>query len=265
MKTVTFGTAVILAIAGFALSASFARNADVPASTRVPVLAELFTSEGCSSCPPADDLLRRLITDQPVEGVEVVGVSEHVDYWNRLGWKDPFSSSRFSERQHEYAKAFGTDRVYTPQLVVDGRVEVVGSDWPAVRRAIAGAARTGHATLTVAASRLANARSVSIRVEIDNLSHEAATGSVHVIVAVVEDDLTSSVLRGENAHRRLRHSAVVRSLESIATLAKGVTSGEFTRELELDLAWGVDHLRAIAFLQDARTRHVVGVGTTSIR
>src|SRR5215468_246613 len=86
---------------------------------RVPVIVELFTSEGCSSCPPADEALRRLASTQPVPGVEIVAMSEHVDYWNSLGWTDPFSSSQFSQRQDEYGKAFGLDGSYTPQMVVD--------------------------------------------------------------------------------------------------------------------------------------------------
>ena len=120
-------------------------------ATRVPVLAELFTSEGCSSCPAADDLLRRLIAEQPIDGGEVIALSEHVDYWNRLGWRDPFSSPRFSERQHEYASALGGSQVYTPQLVIDGRAQVVGSDWTAVRQAVVEAARDRHATVAVSA------------------------------------------------------------------------------------------------------------------
>ena len=113
----------------------------------MPVLAELFTSEGCSSCPPADDLLRRLTDEQLVDGVEVVALSEHVDYWNRLGWTDPFSSQAFSARQQRYQRALRTDQIYTPQMVVNGRREAIGNDWPSRQggpgRGRAGAARAG--------------------------------------------------------------------------------------------------------------------------
>src|SRR5437868_8589903 len=106
------------------------------------VLLELFTSEGCSSCPPADAVLARLHREQPVPGVQLIVLSEHVDYWNDLGWKDPFSDHRFSERQESYGS-----RIYTPQAIVDGRTDVLGSDEAGIVRAAASAARDAHGTL----------------------------------------------------------------------------------------------------------------------
>src|SRR5882724_13421492 len=118
-----------------------------PAAT--PVLVELFTSEGCSSCPPADLLLQRLQKTQPLKGIQVISLSEHVDYWNQLGWTDPFSSSFFSERQRRYAETFRGDGVYTPQMVVDGRAQLVGSDSQTALRAIAEAAKARKASVVL--------------------------------------------------------------------------------------------------------------------
>src|SRR6476660_283176 len=109
-----------------------------PAKAAVPVVIELFTSEGCSSCPPADEVLAMLVREQPLRGVQIIGLGEHVDYWDRLGWRDQFSSALFTARQNEYAqRAFHADSIYTPQLIVNGETQVVGSDAKKVKQAIA--------------------------------------------------------------------------------------------------------------------------------
>src|ERR1044071_3136232 len=114
-----------------------------------PVLVELFTSEGCSSCPPADEVLSKLDKTQLIQGVEVIALGEHVDYWNKLGWLDPYSSAEFSTRQNNYADAFGRDSVYTPQMIVDGQDEFVGANWNKAREAIMKAARLPKAKIEI--------------------------------------------------------------------------------------------------------------------
>ncbi len=230
----------------------------------VPVVAELFTSEGCSSCPPADDLLSRLMSDQPIEGVEVITISEHVDYWDGLGWKDPFSSRRFSERQREYARARNTSQIYTPQLVIDGRLQAVGSDQVAVREFLLEAARAPRAAVAVSAERSQGGRFASVRVRVRDLPRAVRTGTIRVVVAIVEDDVVTEVTRGENARRRLRHDSVARVLDTIAALGDEAGAGEFTKDLALDGEWAERRLRAIAFLQDDRTRHIVGAGVSNV-
>jgi len=175
---------------------------------RTPVVVELFTSEGCSSCPPADLLLTRLSEKQSIVGVEIIALSEHVDYWNRLGWRDPFSSAELTARQQRYAEVFGTDRVYTPQMVVDGRTEFVGSDAARADRVIADAARQPKAAVRLS---LAQGR---LQIRVAPLPRRGV--SADVLLAITENSLESNVSRGENAGRRLRHIAVVRRLIQLA-------------------------------------------------
>ena len=168
--------------------------AATPASARTPVLVELFTSEGCSSCPPADRLLARLAADQPEPGALVVPLSLHVDYWDHLGWKDPFSSPRFTERQGGYAARFGNPgRVYTPQMVVDGRTAFVGSDEQEARRAIGESAREPKAMVRVARNSTGTAH-----VTVAN-----APGGADVFLAVIEDGVVSEVTRGAVSYTHL--------------------------------------------------------------
>src|SRR5215467_866280 len=115
-----------------------------------PVLVELFTSEGCSSCPPADALLQKLERFQSIGGAEPIVLSEHVDYWNDIGWKDPFSSHEYSERQSAYAAQFGNGRVYKPHMVVDGRFECIGSDERRATEAIEEAVMAPKAPVRIA-------------------------------------------------------------------------------------------------------------------
>src|SRR5712672_3378806 len=145
MSSRSFFTAVFTIFAGATL---WAAGDDNP--TRIPVLLELFTSEGCSSCPPADRLLEILDQKQPVAGSELIVLSEHVDYWDRLGWRDPFSSPQYAARQQEYASKFSRDGVYTPQLVVDGRFGFVGSDGREAVSAIQKAIREPKIAIAIA-------------------------------------------------------------------------------------------------------------------
>jgi hypothetical protein len=235
------------------LAALGSADAGAGSDARTPVLVELFTSEGCSSCPPADALLATLASSQPVAGALVIPLSEHVDYWNHLGWADPDSSKRFSERQNAYAAFFRNAGVYTPQAVVDGRAELVGSDRSALQRAIATAAR--EAKLQVGVAR--GGTTSSLRVRVDPSTSVPEARGAQVLLAIVEGGLESSVSRGENSGKRLSHTAVVRRLEVIGLVPD---AGAFEKEIPvtLDPTWKPGNLSAVAFVQERPSGKVLG-------
>ncbi|HEX3702284.1 MAG TPA: DUF1223 domain-containing protein [Vicinamibacterales bacterium] len=214
-----------------------------PASAdRTPVIVELFTSEGCSSCPPADAVLSDLVSAQPVGHALVIGLSEHVDYWDNLGWKDPFSNHKFTERQSAYAAAANEADIYTPEMVVDGSAAFVGSDRQAALSEISRAASHGKSTL----------RAVWANGAPRALIVDAPEGSVpsnaSVVLAIVEDHLTSSVTRGENKGHQLSHTAVTRSLATLGAVAK---DGSFHTSAKIDTlpGWNLTALHAVVFVQ----------------
>jgi hypothetical protein len=219
---------------------------------RVPVIVELFTSEGCSSCPPADEALRRLASTQPVPGVVIVAMSEHVDYWNSLGWTDPFSSAQFSQRQDEYAKAFGLDGIYTPQMVVDGREEFIGNDVSKAAQAISRVAGAPKRPFQLAAINL-NADTVRLQVQIEPAPNG---GSEDVYLAVTEDNLSSNVKRGENEGRVLAHTAVVRRLTLLGNIDRR-NGFHVEPVIRLDRRWKPAELLFLVFVQDRKSRRIL--------
>lgn len=191
-----------------------------PSPDAAPVVVELFTSQGCSSCPPAEALLDKLARDGKVAGRAVLPLAFHVDYWDDLGWPDPFASPAWSERQREYARALGDNRVYTPELVVAGRIGFVGSDALRAAKAIAAAPAQKQLTATVIwdASHL--------RIE------ASAPSDATLILAIYQDNTRTKVSRGENRGETLANDRVVRKLVRLAEPGK---SGKQT--IAVDAAW----------------------------
>jgi hypothetical protein len=218
-----------------------------------PILVELFTSEGCSDCPPADLLLDSLQTTQPVSGAEVIGLGQHVDYWDRQGWKDRFSSVALTNRQQVYGARFNLDSVYTPQMVVDGRAQFVGNDGGAARKALERALSAPHGVLTIAIEPAANAMAVAVRAT--GLPPVGRGDRADIVVAVTEDHLRSVVTRGENHGRTLTHAAVVRSMAVIGQAADGGASAR--AEIPLAGDWQRDQLKVVAFVQEQRGRAIL--------
>jgi hypothetical protein len=233
----------------------------------VPVLVELFTSEGCSSCPPADELLANLERTQPIPGAQIITLGEHVDYWNRLGWADPFSSAQFSARQSQYANAFNKDDVYTPQAVVDGRAEFVGSNASRAREAIAAAARSPKAAVTVsiATGVKTQAAEIPLRIRIENIPAISASDTAEVLLAITESNLRSEVARGENSGRSLKHTSVVRRLSQIGNI-DSKNDGAFNADAlaRIEKVWKRENLKAVVFVQERASRRVLGVALLAL-
>lgn len=231
-----------------------------------PVVVELFTSEGCSSCPPADEVLSKLDKTQPLQGIEVIALGEHVDYWNKLGWIDPYSSAEFSTRQSSYADAFGRDGVYTPQMIVDGRNEFVGGDWNKAREAIMKASSLPKAKVQILAASNSNETNTDLKlsIHISDIPPLTAGDKADVLLAITESDLRSEVSRGENAGRYLRHTAVVRSLFVLGNINDGQQSFAAESTQRLKVGWKRDNLRAVVFAQERGTRRILGAATLGL-
>lgn len=233
----------LLALLPLALVASSFEESDTSASSE-PVVLELFTSQGCSSCPPADALLREL-GRQP----DVVAISYHVDYWNRLGWEDPFSSPAWSQRQEDYVRALRGDTLYTPQIVVDGVRDLVGSDRSALEAALRERRLVGKRIQPKVRVQRAGDEAL---VEIGPV--EGLPRNVELRVLITESDIDTRVKRGENARRHLRHDHVARSMETVAEYA----GDEVALRLALENDWQAENLAVVVLVQQSKGRRVLG-------
>ncbi len=229
---------------------------------RTPVLVELFTSEGCSSCPPADVLLERLDRSQPVRGAELIVLSEHVDYWNYIGWKDPYSSHEYSERQSAYAEHFGLRSAYTPQMVVDGLVELVGSDEGRAVQAIENAKKVEKIPVSLSSVHFDVNNRIALHVDTGPLFSPTAAKSANVLLAIADESDESRVSRGENAGRTLKHVAVLRNLVRVGTVD---TTDKFSRDVTIDLRNASPrNVRIVAIVQEMTAGKVWGVGSVRL-
>lgn len=213
------------------------------------VVLELFTSQGCSSCPPADRLLTTLGTEQFASGT-VIPLAWHVDYWNRLGWSDPFSSAQWSARQREYARVMRSSQVYTPQLILNGQTQLVGSSERAVRAEIA--RQLARKRLGFVSIRSLKPAASVLHVELEARADPSYTsGRMKLNVVLFENGVTTAVRRGENSGRALRNDHIVRwASEPLAFQTKS------SIEIPLDSSWRPQNLGVAAFIQDSRTLEI---------
>ena len=222
-----------------------------------PVLVELFTSEGCSSCPPADEMIQKLDQFQPIPGAQLIVLSEHVTYWDHDGWKDPNSSSALTDRQAAYESALKEQSSYTPQIIVDG-TEQIRINYPQQQMTDifekAAAAPKVSVRIGDVAVDAANPSLLRAHIETD-VNSEKHGGDVYVAVAL--DHVESQVLKGENGGKHLVHVAVVQQIAKVGKLPKGKS---FSQDVQLRLAPGTDpkKLRLVAFVQESGPGNVIG-------
>ncbi len=213
---------------------------------------ELFTSEGCSSCPPADDLIARIQKES--SGLPVYILVFHVDYWNRLGWKDAFSSAAYSKRQNQYAGWLNAS-VYTPQAVVNGSKEFVGSQEGTLRNAIKDQLqKASSAQLDISDIKNGEGK-ITLQYHV-----QVKTANTSLLLALVEKNAVSKVLRGENGGRTLSHVQIVRNLQTIHL--NGQTNGAGT--LEIPEALDKSGLEVIAFLQNNGNGEIIAATKSGI-
>jgi hypothetical protein len=210
-----------------------------------PVVVELFTSQGCSSCPPADALIHAIANDPAMRG-RVIPLAFHVDYWDSLGWRDPFSSAEWTQRQARYARTMHLNSAYTPQAVINGTREFVGSNRAAMSAALEKASNEKpRAEIALTARREGNSLIATI--------HANVPANDDLMLAIVEDGVTTKVEHGENAGRTITNDAIVRKLVQ-------VKPGEST--VRLDTAWR--SVSATAFVQDRNTLAIGAAATTRV-
>jgi hypothetical protein len=227
--------------------------AEAPAGREPIAVVELFTSEGCSSCPPADALLAEIAAEAEAAGARVYTLSFHVDYWNDLGWEDPYSKREYTNRQRRYQQRFRNDSIYTPQMIVNGGDEFVGSPFTgraSARSAIATALGV-PAAVGVTLSPAAAEADLTVRYVVS-----APPAASVLYLALVENGLTTEVAAGENDGERLPHHAVVRTLVPVLLEPNATGEGQAT----VRVPDGVDRAQAelLGFVQDANSLAIYG-------
>jgi hypothetical protein len=234
-------------------------GAQATQTTRSPVLVELFTSEGCSSCPPADALLAKLDQTQPINDAEIIVLGEHVDYWDGQGWHDRFSSHQYTERQNEYCGRLHVDSSYTPQMIVDGTEQFVGNDAAHAVRAIQHSAQSPKIKL-VLSKPVVDGQKVSGSV---SSADAAATKKADLYAALVDPKDTTEVRGGENGGRRLQHVGVVRSLQRVGKL-KDLAAGPVTFSLTAPTDAKPGEMRIVVFAQESGQGPVLGAVSATV-
>lgn len=261
---VTGATAVLLLFATLIWAGTLSQK-NGNSLPRSPVVVELFTSEGCSSCPSADQMLNRLESEQLIDGVEIIALEEHVDYWNHDGWTDPFSSQEWTFRQQEYDQRFKNNGPFTPELVVDGHADCSGNAIEKAQKAIQEAAGSDKVQVTITKNGQVSGKGVSIALQVGPIPASGEQSKFDLWLAVTEKGLHTAVKAGENNGREWQHAPVLRSLQKIGSIpSKPQTQFAANHQVALGSAWKKENLRIVAFVQDHRTGKIFGAATTEV-
>lgn len=227
---------------------------------RSPVIVELFTSEGCSTCPTADALLAKLDELQPIEGADVIALEEHVNYWNQQGWIDPFSSIEWTQRQQIYVAKFKENSPYTPEMVVDGESQFTGNRPQEAVKAIQDAAQKPKTAITVTTEKSGGESAQKFNVSVGKVEGVSSGDSTEVWLAVTEKGLHTDVKAGENSGHDLHHASVVRMFKKIgnADASKGENSFVGNTSIKMKSNWKQENLQVVVFLQEKKSRRILG-------
>lgn len=269
MKRNLLFLAVVLLASGLSSSAqNGSQSAQLAAdsSSTTPVVVELFTSEGCSSCPPADALLAKMETAQPFKGVQIIAIEEHVDYWNQQGWVDPFSSIEWTGRQQVYVTALHQEGPYTPQMIVNGHAQLVGGRADQAVKAVQDAHATPATPVKLTAAAGGNPNEPQFTISVGKIAQLSPGDSAEVWLAITESGLSSQVARGENAGRNLSHASVLRSMRRIgnADARADATSFQGDASSKLKSNWKRENLTAVVLVQEKKSRRILGAASQKI-
>jgi len=266
-KLLTLATLPLSALIGLGSAGrntAVGQTASGPAAT--PVVVELFTSEGCSSCPPADALLLKLENEQSIAGAQIIAVEEHVDYWNQQGWSDPFSSSAWTARQEEYAYAFKQNGAYTPEMIVAGRRPFVGSRPDLAAKEIQEVREQQTVSVQVSQAGAGARNEPQFRISVGKLAGLSPGDSAEVWIGVTESGLASQVAAGENAGRNLRHASVLRILKRIGAADARSETLSFQGEagVKLRSEWKTQNLAVVVLVQEKKSRRILGAASQKL-
>jgi len=247
---------VLLIILAWAARVPYAQATGTQNTPAAPILVELFTSEGCSSCPPADALLERMDASQPIPGVHLIVLSEHVDYWNHDGWKDPYSSALITDRQSGYVHSLGLNTAYTAQFIIDGSLELKAGDPEQARQVFQKDLAAPKVSVQINSVKVDPTTPAVLHAHIA-VNGDSAKRNADIFVAIALDHAESQVSAGENAGHHLTHVAVLQELTKVGKLAKGK---DFDQEVQLKLKPGTEakNIRIIVFVQEPGPGRVLG-------